>query len=80
MEEGLGLVLEGLEKRVSSRGMKTLPYFLGIPLSGSRIFAVDFAGLDGKHRWKVLPKEAAVINLYPQEAVITVHCKRAVKR
>ena len=73
------MVLEGLEKRVNSRGMKSLPYFLGIPFSGSRIVAVDLAGLDGKHRWKVLPKKAAVINLYPQEAMVTVHCQRTIK-
>ena len=59
------MVLQSLKKRVNSRGMKSLPYFLGIPFSGSRIVAVDLAGLDGKHRWKMFPKEAAVVNLHP---------------
>ena len=80
MEEELSLVLEGLEKRVNSRGMKGLPYFLSIAIPGSRIFAVDLTSLDGEHRWEMLPKETTVIDFHPQEAVITFHCKVAVKR
>ena len=74
------MVLEGLKKRVNSGRMKSFPDFLSIALPGSRIFAVDLTSLDGKHRWEMLPKETAVINFYPQEAMITVHYQRTVKR
>ena len=58
-------MLQGLEKGKHGGGMESLPYFLSIAFPGSRIFAIDFAGLDGKHRWKMFPKEAAVVNLHP---------------
>ena len=67
-------MLQGMEKGIHSGGMKGLPYFLSIAFPESRIFTIDLTSLDGEHRWEVLPKKATVINLYPKESVITLHC------
>ena len=58
-------MLEGLEKGIHGGRVEGLPYFLSIAFPGSRIIAIDLTGLDGEHRWKMLPKETAVIDLYP---------------